>query len=102
EMIASGELGSIHKVDIQYYQGWVNSIIHDKEKQGSVWRLDPNKAGISSCIGDIGTHAFNMMEYLTEQKVKQILADLNTLYEENPMDIDGTILVRFGKYSKGV
>lgn len=102
EMIALGELGKIHKVDVQYYQGWINSIIHDKESRNSVWRLDPKRAGISSCIGDIGTHAFNLVEYLTGRKVQEILADLNTLYQDNPMDIDGTVLMRLGDSTKGV
>ncbi|MDT0689579.1 Gfo/Idh/MocA family oxidoreductase [Salegentibacter sp. F188] len=102
EMIAAGEIGEIHKVDVQYYQGWINEIIHDKEKRSSVWRLDPEKAGISSCIGDIGTHAFNMIEYLTDMRVSEILSDLNYLYEDNKMDIDGTVLVRFSDYAKGI
>lgn len=102
EMIAAGELGEIHKVDVQYYQGWINEIIHDKEKRATVWRLNPEKAGISSCVGDIGTHAFNMVEFLTNLEVKEILADLNYLYKDNRMDIDGTILLRFSDYVKGV
>ena len=102
QLIADGELGKIQKVDIQYYQGWINPVIHDKEKRSKVWRLDPEKAGISSCIGDIGTHAFNMVEYLTGMEVSKLLADLNNLYEDNQLDIDGTILVRFSETVKGV
>jgi len=102
EMIATGEIGKIHKVDVQYYQGWINEIIHDKDKRASVWRLDPEKAGISSCVGDIGTHAFNMIEFLTNLEVKEVLADLNYLYQDNRMDIDGTILIRFSDFAKGV
>ncbi|MEL6917426.1 MAG: Gfo/Idh/MocA family oxidoreductase [Bacteroidota bacterium] len=102
EMIKAGELGKIHKVDARYYQGWINTIIHDKEKRSSVWRLDPKKAGISSCMGDIGVHAFNMVEYTTGLKVKSLLADFNYLYEDNKMDVDGTVLVRMGNHIKGV
>lgn len=102
EMIKNGVLGKIHKVDIQYYQGWINGFIHDKEKRSNVWRLDPEKAGISCCIGDIGTHAFNMAEYLTGMEVTSVLADLNYLYEDNSLDIDGTVLLRFSKHVKGV
>lgn len=101
-MIASGELGTIQKVDVQYYQGWINPLIHDKEKRANTWRLDPEKSGISCCIGDIGTHAFNMAEYVTGMEVSEILADLNYLYEDNPMDIDGTVLIRFSEKTKGV
>ncbi|TDS18820.1 putative dehydrogenase [Maribacter caenipelagi] len=102
EMIKAGALGKIHKVDAVYYQGWINTIIHDKEKRSSVWRLDPKKAGISSCMGDIGVHAFNMVEYTTGLKVNELLCDFNYLYEDNQMDVDGTVLIRMGNHVKGV
>lgn len=102
EMIKAGALGKIHKVDARYYQGWINTIIHDAEKRSSVWRLDPEKAGISSCMGDIGVHAFNMMEYTTGLEVKSLLCDFNYLYEDNKMDVDGTVLIRMGDHVKGV
>ncbi len=102
EMIKEGVLGKIHKVDARYYQGWINPIIHDKEKRSSVWRLDPKKAGISSCMGDIGVHAFNLLEYTTGLQVKSLLCDFNYLYEDNQMDVDGTVLVRMGDHVKGV
>ena len=102
EMIKENVLGSIHKVDVRYYQGWINPIIHDREKRSSTWRLNPEKAGISCCMGDIGVHAFNMIEFTTGLQVKSILADINYLYEDNKMDIDGTVLVRFDGNAKGV
>jgi predicted dehydrogenase len=102
EMIKNSEIGTIQKVDIQYYQGWINPIIHDKNLRNTIWRLDPKKGGMSCCIGDIGTHAFNMAEYLTGLKIKSLLADLNYLYDDNTLDIDGTVLIRFSKNVKGV
>ncbi|MEH6679724.1 MAG: Gfo/Idh/MocA family oxidoreductase [Sediminicola sp.] len=102
EMIKEGKLGKIHKVDAQYYQGWINPIIHDKQKRSTTWRLDPEKAGISCCIGDIGVHAFNMIEFTTGLKIERILADLNYLYADNKMDIDGTVLIRMDGNAKGV
>lgn len=102
EMIKAGFLGKIHKVDARYYQGWINPIIHDKAKRSSVWRLDPKKAGISSCMGDIGVHAFNMIEFTTGLQVKSLLCDFNYLYEDNVMDVDGTVLIRMDKHVKGV
>lgn len=101
-MIAAGDIGALQKVDAQYYQGWINPIIHDPEQRGNTWRLDPKKSGISCCIGDIGTHAFDMIEYVTGAHVKEILADLNYLYDDNPMDIDGTVLLRMSDKIKGV
>lgn len=102
ELIKSGVLGRIHKVDARYYQGWINPIIHDAEKRASVWRLDPAKAGISSCMGDIGVHAFNMIEYTTGLQIKSLLCDFNYLYKDNLMDVDGTVLIRMGDHVKGV
>lgn len=101
-MIASGVIGKIQKVDAQYYQGWINPVIHDIEKRKAVWRLDPAKAGISSCMGDIGVHAFNMMEYTTGLQVKKVLSDTNTLYDNNPLDVDGTVLCRLDDEVRGV
>ena len=102
EMVKSGALGKVQKVDVQYYQGWINPIIHDKEKRSTTWRLNPEKAGISCCMGDIGVHAFNMVEYTTGIQIDKILADLNYLYEDNKMDIDGTVLIRMKDGVKGV
>ncbi len=101
KMISNGSIGKIQKVDAQYLQGWLNPVIHEKEKRNSTWRLDPKKSGISCCVGDIGTHAFNMVELVTGMKVKSVLADLNTLYDDNPMDIDANILIRFSTNTKG-
>jgi predicted dehydrogenase len=102
EMIANGDIGKVQKIDAQYYQGWINPIIHDSEKRASTWRLDPEKGGISCCIGDIGTHAFDMIEYVTQLEVNKVLADLNYVYSDNKMDVDGTVLIRCTNNVKGV
>ncbi len=102
EMIREGVLGKIHKVDAQYYQGWINTLIHDLEKRKTTWRLNPEKSGASCCVGDIGVHAFNLIEFTTGLEVKSVLADFNYLYADNKMDIDATMLVRFSENTKGV
>lgn len=101
QMISQGIIGDIQRVDSTYFQGWINEIIHDKDKRNSTWRLNPEVSGISSCLADIGTHAFNMLELVCGMKVKKILADLNNLYEDNPLDIDVSILVRMENGCKG-
>lgn len=101
-MIADGAIGKIQKVDAQYYQGWINPFIHEKEKRAQVWRLDPKKAGKSCCMGDIGVHAFNLLEYATGLEVDRLLSDVNTLYADNPLDVDGTVLLRLKDGTKGV
>jgi predicted dehydrogenase len=101
-MIADRKLGEIQKVDIQYYQGWINPVLHDEEVRKTVWRLDPEKGGSSCCIGDIGTHAFNMLEYVSGLQVDKLLSDLNYVYDSNKMDVDGSVLVRMDNGAKGI
>jgi predicted dehydrogenase len=102
EMISQGAIGEVQKIDAQYYQGWINPIIHQGKTRIDTWRLDSKKSGISCCIGDIGTHAFDMLEYLTQLKIDKVLADLNYLYDDNKMDIDGSILIRCTNGVKGI
>ena len=101
-MIAQNVIGRVHKVDAAYYQGWINPVVHDPSKRKTVWRLNPEKTGISSCLGDIGVHAFNMIEYTTGLTVKKVLADTNTLYEDNPLDVDATVLLRLDNGVRGI
>ena len=102
EMIADDAIGKVQKIDAQYYQGWINPIIHDIVKRANTWRLDPEKGGKSCCIGDIGTHAFDMIEYVTQLKVDKVLSDLNYVYDDNKMDVDGTVLLRCTNNVKGL
>lgn len=103
DLIAQGVLGTIQRIDAQYYQGWINSIIHGTESRiTGVWRLKPEHAGISSCIGDIGVHAFNLIEYTTGLTIKQVLSDLNSVQKEVKLDLDATVLLRFSDNLKGV
>lgn len=102
KMIQDGVLGNIQKVDAQYYQGWINPIIHDAKQRSSTWRLNPEQSGISCCLGDIGTHAFNMIEYVSGHQIKFILSDLNFVYKDNNMDVDATVLLRLNNQVKGM
>ena len=103
DLISKGLLGTIQRIDAQYYQGWINSIIHGTGSRiTGVWRLDPKHAGASSCMGDIGVHAFNLIEYTTGLEVKEVLSDLNPVKEDIALDLDGTVLLRFSKNLKGV
>ena len=101
KMVANGEIGKVHKVDAQYLQGWLNPVVHDKEKRSSTWRLNPKVSGISCCVGDIGTHAFNMVELVAGLNVKKILSHLNNLYDDNPMDVDANILIQLENGANG-
>jgi predicted dehydrogenase len=103
ELISQGILGKIQRIDAQYYQGWVNSIIHGAESRiTGVWRLEPQHAGVSSCMGDIGVHAFNLIEFTTGLKVTQVLSDLSPVKSGVKLDLDGTVLLRFDDGLRGV
>ena len=94
-MIEAGEIGEVQKVDAQYYQGWINASMHDASQRSAIWRLDPKRSGISSCMGDIGVHAFNMIEYTTGMQVEKVLSDLSTMHDDVALDVDGSVLLRF-------
>lgn len=102
DMLRDGAIGAIHKVDAQYYQGWINEVIHDQAKRAAVWRLDPAANGPSSCLGDIGIHAFNLIEYTTGIQVQAVLGDTDTLVKDNSLDVDATVLLRLANGAKGV
>jgi predicted dehydrogenase len=102
DLLAAGAIGTVHKVDVQYYQGWINEVIHDPARRAKVWRLDPAANGPSSCLGDIGIHAFNLLEYTTRLQVRAVLGDTDTLYPDNPLDVDGTALLRLGNGGRGI
>ncbi|MFX8883447.1 hypothetical protein ABTM86_19890, partial [Acinetobacter baumannii] len=65
QIVASGKLGKIRKVYVEYPQGWVSTFLEDSDQKQAAWRTDPKRSGIAGCIGDIGTHAFNMAEYVS-------------------------------------
>ncbi len=99
--IANGELGNIRKVIVEYSQGWLSSNEDEQGKQAK-WRLDPNKAGISCCIADIGVHAANLAEYVSGLEINALCADLNHVVSGRTLDDDGTVLLRFNNQAKGV
>ena len=101
-MVRSGAIGAVRKVVVEYPQGWLASLIEsDGQKQAS-WRTDPARAGASSCIGDIGTHAENLMEYITGLKIAALCADLTTMVEGRQLEDDGNVLVRLDNGARGV
>ena len=100
--IEAGAIGKIQRVEAQYLQGWINPIIHGGGGKLATWRLDPKISGISSCMADIGVHAFNLIEYTTGLEIKQVLGVLNKLTPENPLDLDGNVLLKFDENLTGV
>lgn len=102
DMVRAGKLGKIRKIVVEYPQGWLATRIEaDGQKQAS-WRTDPARSGAAGCMGDIGTHAENLAEYITGLKIDELCADLTTFVEGRPLDDDGNVLVRFSGGARGV
>jgi len=97
--IAAGALGAIRKVVVEYPQGWLAGEASGKQAE---WRVDPAKSGPGGCIGDIGTHAFQLAEFISGLKVTEILADLGAVVPGRPVDDDCTVLLRFENGARGV
>jgi predicted dehydrogenase len=102
EIIKSGKLGKIRKVVAEYPQGWLSSGIEEEGQKQASWRTDPTKSGISCCVGDIGTHAANLTEYITGLKITEIAADVSTFVAGRSLDDDANILIRLEKGVKGI
>lgn len=99
--IAAGAIGPIRKVVVEYLQGWLADPIEGDNKQAA-WRVDPARAGIGGCIGDIGVHAFNLLEFVTGDTVVSINADLVTVVEGRTLDDDCTIGFRLDGGGQGM
>lgn len=101
-LIKNGTLGKIRKVYVEYRQGWLSRLSEREGNQGAAWRMDPKKSGKSAVLGDIGTHAFNLAEYITGLQVSKLCADLTTVVEGRGLDDDGSVLLKFEGGASGV
>jgi predicted dehydrogenase len=101
-MIAMGEFGQIRKVYVEYPQGWLSRPMEQKGNKQAAWRTDPSKSGKSGCMGDIGTHAENMVEFVTGLKITRLCAQLNIVVDNRPIDDDGAVLLEFDNGATGV
>ncbi len=100
--VAAGELGTIRKILVEYPQGWLATAIEDDGQKQADWRTDPARAGASCCMGDIGTHAENLSEYVTGLQITELCADLTTFLPGRRLDDDGSVLLRFDNGARGV
>ena len=102
EMVHEGLLGKIRKVVVEYPQGWLATRLEASGQQQAAWRTDPARSGAAGCVGDIGTHAENLAEYITGLKIHELAADLTAFVEGRQLDDDANILLRFEGGAKGV
>ncbi len=102
QMIASGAIGEVRKVIVEYPQGWLATLVEVTGNKQAAWRTDPKRSGAAGGLGDIGTHAENLAEYITGLKITQICADLTIFVEGRLLDDDANILLRFNNGAKGI
>jgi predicted dehydrogenase len=101
-MLQQGILGKIRKVYVEYPQGWLSTFLEKTGQTQAAWRTDPKKSGKAGSMGDIGTHAFNLAEYVTGLKVTSICSNVNTIVEGRMLDDDGAAFLRFDSGATGV
>jgi predicted dehydrogenase len=99
ERIAAGELGSLRRIYVEYTQGWLSERIELQGGNNAGWRTDPKRSGKAGCVGDIGTHAWHLSEYITGLNVVELCADLKAFAPGRPIDDDAAAMLR---YEKGV
>ena len=102
QMIKHGEFGKIRKVVAEYPQGWLSTLLESTDQKQAAWRTDPKKSGKAGAMGDIGTHAENLAEYITGLKIESLCADISTMVEGRQLDDDGSVLLRFDNGAKGI
>lgn len=101
-MVAAGVLGKIRKVWVEYPQGWLSKLSEREGNAQAAWRTDPKKSGKAGAMGDIGTHAAHLAEYVTGAQITHLCADLNALVEGRMLDDDGNVLLRMSNGARGV
>ena len=101
QLVAQGRLGDIRIVQVEYPQDWLATNIEDDDQKQAAWRTDPEKAGAGGCIGDIGTHAFHLAEFISGLKATELLADLSSFVGQRKLDDNANILLRIDNGAKG-
>ena len=101
-MVQSGVLGKVRKIWVEYPQGWLSKLSEREGNAQAAWRTDPKKSGKSGCMGDIGTHAAHLAEYISGLKITHLCADLNIMVEGRALDDDGNVLLKFDNGAAGV
>lgn len=101
-LVASGELGRLRRVSCEYLQGWLARAEEAAGNRQAEWRTDPDRAGAAGCFGDIGSHAQNLLEYVTGERIASVAADLRTWVPGRALDDDGDVLLRLTGGARGV
>jgi predicted dehydrogenase len=101
-LVRSGAIGTVRKVLVEYVQDWLMEPVELAGNKQAVWRTDPSRSGIGGSLGDIGTHAENLLEFITGLKIAAICADLTAFIEGRQLDDDANMLLRLENGGKGI
>lgn len=102
QLVSEGLIGAIRKIYVEYPQGWLSTFLESSKHKQADWRTDPTKSGLAGAMGDIGTHAFNLAEYITGLQVVRLCAAVNIVVEGRKLDDDGAALLTFNNGASGV
>ncbi len=102
DLIAKGALGAIRRIIVEYPQGWLSTHLEASNQKQAAWRTDPKRSGAVGAMGDIGTHAENLAEYISGLSISRLYANLNTMVEGRLLDDDGTVLIDYDNGAKGI
>ena len=100
-LVAAGELGVVRVVQAEYAQDWLATDVESTGHKQAEWRTDPARSGAAGCVGDIGTHAFNLLEFVTGLRVERLAADLSTFVPGRKLDDNAQMLLRLGGGARG-
>jgi predicted dehydrogenase len=102
KLVQGGELGKIRKVVVEYPQGWLSEPLEQTDHVQASWRGDPKRSGKTCCVGDIGTHAFHLAEYVTGLQTSKLIAELSTMVPNRVLDDDANMLLHYDNGARGV
>lgn len=102
KMVEDGKLGTLRKIVAEYPQGWLSEPVEKRGNKQAAWRTDPDKAGISAVVADIGSHAENLVEYITGLRLEELYADIHTFIEGRSLEDDANMLVHYEEGVRGI
>lgn len=102
QMVQNGDLGKVRKIYVEYPQGWLSKLSEREGNRQAAWRTDPKRSGKAGAMGDIGTHAAHLAEYISGLKITKLCADLNIVVDGRALDDDGAVLLKFDNGASGV
>ncbi|WP_342760787.1 Gfo/Idh/MocA family oxidoreductase [Azospirillum thermophilum] len=101
-MVAEGRLGKIRVVQVEYPQDWLTTALEATGQKQAAWRTDPARSGVAGCVGDIGTHAFQLAEFVTGLRCTEVAADLSTFVEGRRLDDNANMMLRYDNGARGM